>query len=208
MRSWPQAGDPLHLLIDRVERRVAQRARRRAVGCHARLAVHPHEPLGRRQEDHRVVAPPAVRVGVLVRLVVPQPSALGERLDHRGVGFEHLLAGKQPHLVGEAAVRADGRVDLEAVFHARQVVVRAMAGRGVHGAGALLERDVVGQHGQRRPVVQRVRELQPVEFGAGDRRNRPRRTPSSPPRTPSRPGPSAMNTTRPSCWYAPYTNSG
>ena len=58
---------------------------------------------------------------------------------------------------------SDGRVDVEAVLHARQVVVGAMAGRGMHGAGALLERDVVGEHGERRPVVQRVRELQAFE---------------------------------------------
>ena len=41
-----------------------------------------------------------------------------------------------------------------------------MAGCGVHGPGALLERDVVTQHGPRVAVVQGVAEPQPFEFGA------------------------------------------
>ena len=63
----------------------------------------------------------------------------------------------------EMAAASDRRVDLEAVLHARQEVVRAMTGRGVHRAGALLERDVVGQHGDRVAVVQRMAELEALE---------------------------------------------
>ena len=165
-------GNPLHLVIDRVQRRLAQGLRRVAVGRDDRLAVHPHEPLRRRQEDDGVVAAPAVRVAVLVRLVVPEPAAIAQRLDDGRIGLEHLLAREQLHVVGEAAVRADRRVDLEAVLHAGEVVVRAMTGCGVDGARALFERDVVRQHGQRRAVVERMRELQSIELIAADERHR------------------------------------
>ena len=47
-----------------------------------------------------------------------------------------------------------------------------MAGRRVDDAGALLERDVVGQHAQRVAVVQRVPEVQPLESLARNARER------------------------------------
>ena len=96
------------------------------------------EPLRRRQEDHRVVAAPAVRIRVLERLAVPQPPAFLERLLDLRVRVEHALPAEELDRVEEVAARADRRVDLEAVLHAGLEVVAAVAGRGVHGAGALL----------------------------------------------------------------------
>ena len=53
-------------------RRLRARAARSVRVGTAEHAVHPDEPLRRREEDHRVVAAPAVRVRVLERLAVPQ----------------------------------------------------------------------------------------------------------------------------------------
>ena len=58
----------------------------------------------------------------------------------------------------------DRRVDLEPVFHARQEVVAAVPGRGVHRARALLERDVVGQHAERIAGVERMPEAELLEL--------------------------------------------
>ena len=103
-----------------------------------------------------------MRVLVRERVVVPQASAVVEGLDDGGVRLEHLLAREQAHIVGESAVGSDRRVDLQAVLAAGQEVVGAMAGRGVHGPGALLERHVIAQHAERVAVVQAVRETQPA----------------------------------------------
>ena len=73
-------GDPLHA-AHRVERLLAQAA-----------VFHRDEPLRRGQEDHRVVAAPAVRVLVLVRLVLPQRPRSRERLDDLRVRLEHAHA--------------------------------------------------------------------------------------------------------------------
>ena len=54
--------NPFHLVIDGMLRRFAQRPRRPVLAPDGRVAVHPDEPLGGREEDHRVVAAPAVRV--------------------------------------------------------------------------------------------------------------------------------------------------
>ena len=128
MRSRPQRRDPFHLMVDGVPRRLAQRPRLAVVAGDDRLAVQAHEPLRRGQEDHRVVAAPAVRVLVRERLPVPEPAALVQRLLDLRVGVEHALAAEQLHRVEEVAAGSDRRVDLEAVLHAGQEVVRAVAG--------------------------------------------------------------------------------
>ena len=156
--------NPLDLLVDRVKGGLAQSARRAFARRDHRLAVHPHEPLRGGEENHRIVAAPAVRVGVLVRLVVPEAAAFRQRLHDRGIRFEDLLPRKQPDIVREPAVRSDGRIDVEPVLQPSQVVVGAVAGSGVDRTGALLERHVVGEHSERRTVVQRMREPEAFEI--------------------------------------------
>jgi hypothetical protein len=100
---------------------------------------------------------------VLVRLVVPQPPALGEGFHHLRVRFEDLLSSEQPDIVQEASIGPDGSIDLEPVFLAGVEVVRAVPRRGVHDPGALLERDVVGQDGKRVAGVQGMSEVESLE---------------------------------------------
>jgi hypothetical protein len=45
-----------------VKRRLPERVRLSAIGWNNRFTVHADEPLRRRQEDHRMMAAPAVRV--------------------------------------------------------------------------------------------------------------------------------------------------
>src|SRR5690606_27501290 len=107
-----------------------------------RLAVETDEPLRGGQEDHGVVAAPAVRILVRDRVAVPQPAALVQRLLDVRIGVEDTLAREQADAVEEMSAGADGRVDVEPVPDAREEVVGAMSRRRVDGARALLERDV------------------------------------------------------------------
>src|SRR6185295_19786127 len=129
-------------------------------------------PLRRGEEDHRVMAAPAVRVLVRERLAMPKPAALLQRLGHLRVGVEDALATEELHGVEEVARRADRRVDLEAVAHPGLEVVRAVSGRGVDGARARFERDVFAEHAERRPRVERVLEADALELRALYPRNR------------------------------------
>ncbi len=147
--------------------------------------VQADEPLGGCQEDDRIVAAPAVRVLVRERRAVPQPAPLLERLLDVGVRVEHALAGKQADRVVEMPARPDRRVDVEAVLEPRVEVVGAVAGSGVHGPGARVERHVAGQHADRIAVVQRVPESDAFELRALHARDRARRARgrrSAPPR--------------------------
>ncbi len=184
--------DPPHLVVDRVERRLAKRpplpgfAVLHGSGTAARTrlrragsqpdAVERNEPLRRGEEDHRVMAAPAVRILMRERLAMPEaPPLLERRLDVR-VRIEHALPAEQLHGIEEMAARSDRRVDLEAVFHAGGEVVTAVAGRGVHDAGPGLERHVLRQHADRWTRVQRMLEtdvLQQLPFHARHRRPEP-----------------------------------
>ena len=147
--------DPLDVPIDGLEARLAQRAALGAAGpvrrrpFDDRLAIHADEPLRRRQEDHRVVAAPAVRIRMLEILAVPELRALLERLLDARVRVEDLLAAEELDGVEEVTAGADRGIDLQPVAHAGDEVVGAVAGSGVHGARSGFERDVVAEHARR-----------------------------------------------------------
>jgi hypothetical protein len=165
-------GDPRHIAVDRVQPRLPQGLPRRVSTADHRIAVEPDEPLGRREKNHRVVAPPAVRILMREIGAMPQLAALGERrLDVR-VGIEHALAGEHVHRLEEAAARAHRRVDLEPVAHAGREVVGAVSRRGVHRTGSGVERDVIGEHAERRPCVERVLEPDVLERRSLEARDR------------------------------------
>ncbi len=105
------------------------------------------EPLRGGAEQDRPLAPPAVGVAVAQRLarLVEQVAGLVQVFDDVGVGVPRLAAGPARHLVGELAGVVERRVRLEPVVHAGDVVLGAVAGRGVDQPGALLEGDVVGE---------------------------------------------------------------
>ena len=103
---------------------------------------------------------------------MPEPVARLERFLDLGVGVEDPLPAEELHRVEEMAAGSDGRVDLEPVLHAGREVVAAVARGGVHRAGALLERDVVGQHAERIAGVQRMAEPDLLELDPFHARNR------------------------------------
>src|SRR5688500_19760640 len=113
-----------------------------------------------------------MRVLVRKRLAVPQPAALVQRLLDVRVRLEHLLSAKELDRVEKMPAGTDRRVDVEAVLHPGQVVVRAMSWRGMDRARSLVERDVVGEHGDRIAFVERVPETQSLEQFAFHQRQR------------------------------------
>ncbi len=104
-----------------------------------------------------------MRVAVLEFLGVHQRAALAQHVDDVIVRGEHVLAGEQLGIRQEAAVVADRVVDLEAVLDAGVEVVLAVAGRGVHRAGAGIEGDVIAEHHDRLAVVEWMTHALPVE---------------------------------------------
>ena len=100
-----------------------------------------------------------MRILMLEPAARDQHAGVAQRLDHRVVGVtllalvgEHALAGKARRLLGEAAVGVDGvgnvRVDaargeLRRVRGPDVEVLTAVAGSGVHEAGAGVVGDVI-----------------------------------------------------------------
>ena len=121
--------------------------------------VHRDEPLRRIAEDHRLLRAPGMRILMLEPAARDQHAGFDQRLDHRLVGVallalvgEDALAGEARRLLGEAAVGIDGvgnggvdaaRCQLARIRGPDIEVLAAVAGRGVHEAGAGIVGDVI-----------------------------------------------------------------
>mmetsp|Transcript_28166 Transcript_28166/g.90025 ORF Transcript_28166/g.90025 Transcript_28166/m.90025 type:complete len:735 (+) Transcript_28166:1188-3392(+) len=161
------AGDPLHLL-DLGESLLLE-------------GVHAGEPLVRRAEDGRLLGAPVIGVLVLVRLHAQQRARGVGELDARRVTVVENVEALQRELRALKALLSLGREPaavihrrqrVEAVLHAREVILLAMAGRRVHEAGTRLGGNVVtaGDDGADAPGKGvRVRDLA-GDIRAGKRR--------------------------------------
>ena len=137
-----------------------------------------HVPRALGVVDERRVTAPAVRIGVQVPLGAEDAPALGQRLDHAGVGLAHVEPGELAHPVVERAVRPDRVVDRDAVLGRHAEVVLAECGARVDHAGAVVQADevagedrvtalpVVGQVVERR-LVAHPQELLALHRGDG-----------------------------------------
>jgi hypothetical protein len=102
MRSWPHAGvpaSPCRSLRSRSWRKVVSEPSARSPAFPA------DEPLLGGAEDDRLVAAPAVRVGVLNFVPAQQRAALFEQLDDERVGGEDFLAVEGWRLLFDATQR-------------------------------------------------------------------------------------------------------
>ena len=122
--------------------------------------IHADEPLRGGAKYHRRLVAPAMRIGMMIRLVLQQPAVLDQHLDDMCVGVEYLLAGKQRRAGQKAPVAADRIVDFQVVAPADDVVIEAMAGRGVHRSGAGIERHVIAENHRHLPIVKRMLQQQ------------------------------------------------
>ena len=151
--------------VDRSERRAAQ-----GLAAFDRL-IHADEPLRRVPEDHRRLGAPAVRVGVLQTAAREQVSGLDQLVHHRAVGraelagllalcLQHLETREQGHVRIVGAVRIHRVRHLgEAVGEPDLIVIRPVAGGGVHKAGARIVGDVLAR--QQRHLIAEALVLRP-----------------------------------------------
>ena len=135
--------------------------------------VHGDEPLRRVAEDHRLLGAPGVRILVLEPAARDQHAGVDQRLDDGLVGValvalvvDDALALEARRILGEAPVAVDGegdggvdaaRLQLRRVLHPDVEVLAAVAGRGVHEAGAVLVGDVVAGEQRHLEIVAHAR---------------------------------------------------
>ena len=111
-----------------------------------------------------------MRIAVVVRLAHNELARRAQVVDDSRVRLEDLHSGVRAGFRGEAAARVDGVDDRQAVAHAGLEIVLAVTGCGVHGAGAGLELDVVGEHDRGVAVEERMPHREPFERAAFDLR--------------------------------------
>ena len=132
-------------------------------GAAQAFLVHAHEPLRRGAEDHGRLVPPAVRVTVHVGLVPEQAATRRERLHDRLVRLEDLLPLEQRRALEEPSIGPHRVVDRQPVAAPDDIVLHAVARRGVDRARARVGRHVVAEDDRHDPVVERVLQPQPLE---------------------------------------------
>ena len=147
-------GKPLHF-PDLLERAAAQT-----------LLVHADEPLLGGPEDDRVLAAPAVRVGVGDGLLGQQSTALAQKIDDGRIGLEDMHPFPRRSLDGELAAMIDRREDLEAILATHLEVVGAVTGRCVHEAGAGLDRHMLAEDEDSLARIEGMTVSQVLEHGA------------------------------------------
>ena len=171
IRSLPQAGSQMTLSISSM---VSWRNEVSVPSARLHGVLHVDEPLFGGPEDHRVMAAPAVWVGVLQVARGQQGAILLEHGDDDRVGLPDGLAleGRRRSQVPrgrvdvDAAAGVDARGRVEAILLAGVEVVGAMRGRGVHCAGAGVGGNVGGQHAQDAAVEERMLEGGALELAA------------------------------------------
>jgi hypothetical protein len=87
-----------------------------------------HEPAGDGLVDQRVAAPPAVRVGVLVRRLAQQAALGAQQTDERTVGVHPQLAGDVADLREEASAVVEAHDERDAGRLGDPLVVLTEAG--------------------------------------------------------------------------------
>ena len=144
-------GDELHVVVNLVERSLAQ----------TRI-VHRDEPLVSRAENNGLMATPAMRVAVHDVDMSDERALLAQPLDDLRVGLVGGKARPLRHVIGEAAVIVNRHDGVDAELHANLVVVDAMAGSRVNGAGARVEGDMLAPDDAARVLVQNGADIRDV----------------------------------------------
>ncbi len=117
-----------------------------------------------------MLAAPTMRVRVRERLGREQAPGGTQVLDDTRIGIEDAHAAELCDLGKEAARVVDGRVDVEVIAASDVVILLAMTGRGVHQAGAGLERHVLAENEQRIAIDPWMPRVRAFEIAAGDGR--------------------------------------
>src|SRR2546426_343776 len=125
-------GDPAHVASNGLQRARAET-----------LLVEGHEPLLGGTEERRVLAAPAVRIGMVEGHLGHQSTPGAEEVDDLGVRLPDRQPRKVLHLGDEPSVVVHGVVDLEAEGPSELVFLLAVAGSDVDEPGAGVHGDEV-----------------------------------------------------------------
>src|SRR6202162_3454981 len=131
--------------------------------------VHLDEPLLGGAKDDRIVAAPAVRITVLVRMMAQQRAAIGEKFYDNGIRRENVFAFVFGQAFRVHTTIIERRVNFEVVALTGNEVVGAMSWSGVHDAAALIECDVVGEDAGHFNGQEGMLKLHAVEFATFER---------------------------------------
>ncbi len=101
-----------------------------------------------------------MRIAVRKFLFAEQRPAIAQQRNNDGIRLEDCFAFVLRQTFQIAAVAVNRRVRLNAIFLPGLKVLDAVARRGVHDAGALIERDVIGQHRGHSQIQKRMPEFQ------------------------------------------------
>ena len=164
-RSSPHAGSHLTFLIS-LSVRVRSVSSFALAAGHRRF--HGNEPLLGGAEDHRIVAAPAVRIGVLGFFRVQQRAAAFDQVDDGLIGVPNALAVVFRQAVAQDAFFVDVAGGIEAVLHAGGEVFSAVRRRSVDDAGAGIHGDVVGEHAKNFAVEEGMLEVEALELASGE----------------------------------------
>ena len=104
-----------------------------------------------------------MRIAVPHRRVMQQAAAGLQRLDDQLAGVIQLHAAHQRHVGLESPIAQHRVHHRQAVATSDDVVVLAMRGRRVHGAGAGLECHVIAEDHRHQPILERMPQLQAFE---------------------------------------------
>ncbi len=126
--------NPFNRVADCVEGAVAQF-----------VLIHTDKPLCRGAEDDRLLAAPAVRVGVGNFFRCEQVPEFGQFFDDLGVGVPHIQSCEMFDFREELTAIIHGRINFQTVLETGFKVLTTMAGSGVYTARAGFESDVVGK---------------------------------------------------------------
>ena len=129
--------------------------------------LHGDEPLFRRAEDDRLLAAPAVRIGVPDLHLPEEGALLPEPGDHRTVGVKDELPREVLDVACELSIIVHGGVIFQAIRHPDLVVLLAVARSDMDRAGTGVEGDEGGEDQQALPVDQRMAALLPLHDGSG-----------------------------------------
>ncbi len=113
-----------------------------------------------------------MRIAVLVLLVMHEPAVRLHLFEDERARFVQLHAADERRIRQEAPVVPDRIRDRQVVELADREVLETVARRGVHGAGAGFERDVLAENDRHLPILERMLQLQAFERLAVELRER------------------------------------
>src|SRR5208282_3398139 len=119
-------------------------------------------------EDHRIVATPAMRIGVHGPFSVQQGAAALDQVNDRLIGVPNPLAGVFRQAIAQDAFFVHVAGGIKAVLDSGKKVLGAVRRSGVDHAGSSVHGDVVSEHAENFAVEKRMLKVEVLELASGE----------------------------------------